>query len=213
VKRKKTKIRALIFDIGGVLQLGEERTKGVHKYVSRKFRISLDQYLDAIDTTYAKSIEGKLSEERVIEILAKNLKTTKKRLVRLYKKAYKKNFKLNKELLKFVKKAKKQGIATAIISDMWHLSKRSLVLKKFYRIFKPVILSCDIKIRKPNPEIYRLTLEKLKIQPEEAVFIDNREWNIKPAKKLGIKTILFKNNKQTIKELNKIVKWENQIKK
>lgn len=203
---KKEEIKALIFDVGGVLQLGEERTKGVHKYVSGKLGVSLDQYLDAIDTTYAKSIEGKLSEEKVIEILAKNLKTPKKRLTKLYKKAYKKNFKLNKELLKFAKKAKKQGIAVAIISDMWHLSKRPLVIKKFYKIFKPVILSCDVGIRKPNKEIYKLTLGKLKIQPEEAIFIDNQEWNIKPAKKLRIKTILFKNNKQTISELNKILK-------
>lgn len=213
MKNKKREIKALIFDVGGVLQLGEERTKGVHKYVSKKIRISLDQYLDAIDTTYAKSIEGKLSEERVIEILSENLKTPKKRLVKLYKKAYQKNFKLNKELLKFAKKAKKQGIAVSIISDMWHLSKKPLVIRKFYKIFKPVILSCDVGIRKPNPEIYRSTLEKLKIQPEEAIFIDNQEWNIKPAKKLKIKAILFKNNKQTIQELNKILKWQKQTRK
>jgi FMN phosphatase YigB (HAD superfamily) len=36
------------------------------------------------------------------------------------------------------------------------------------------------------------------------LFIDNREWNLKPARKLGMKTILFKNNKQTIKDLKKL---------
>jgi len=42
------------------------------------------------------------------------------------------------------------------------------------------------------------------MKPEEAVFIDNRDWNIIPAKKLGMKTVLFRNNKQTFRELKKL---------
>jgi putative hydrolase of the HAD superfamily len=51
-------------------------------------------------------------------------------------------------------------------------------------------------MRKPNPRIYKLLIKKMKLVPSEIIFIDNQIWNINPAKKIGMQTILFKNNKQ-----------------
>ncbi|NCO04696.1 MAG: HAD-IA family hydrolase, partial [Candidatus Magasanikbacteria bacterium] len=65
-------------------------------------------------------------------------------------------------------------------------------------------ISCDVGIRKPSKEIYKIILKKLKMKPGECVFIDNQEWNTKPAEKLGMKSIVYSNNKQTFKELNKL---------
>ena len=39
---------------------------------------------------------------------------------------------------------------------------------------------------------------------KEVLFIDNQEWNLKPARKLRMKTILFKDNKQFVKDLKKL---------
>ena len=41
------------------------------------------------------------------------------------------------------------------------------------------------------------------VKADEILFIDNRDYNLEPARKLGIKTILFENNKQLGKELRK----------
>jgi putative hydrolase of the HAD superfamily len=200
------KIKAIIFDIGGVLQLGGKRTSGVHEEMAERLKVSIDQYFDAIDTIYAKSIEGKLSEERTLKEMAKNLKTTTKKLKAFYKTAYKKHFTLNKELLAYSLKKKKQGYKIAILSDQWWLSKEALITKIFYKNFNSVVVSTDVKLRKPNPKIYFLTLARLKVKARESVFIDNQKWNIKPAKKLGMKTVLFKNNKQAIKEIERILR-------
>ena len=209
------KIQVVIFDVGGVLQLGKippstvrgrSRELGIHETITKKLKISLDQYFDSIDTIYAKSVEGKLSEKKVLEIMAENLKISKNKLEKYYIEAYKKNFKFNRELFIFAKKIKKQGLRTAILSDQWHLSKKALVPKKFSKIFNPSIISCDVGMRKPNPEIYKLTLKKLKIKPRDDVFIDNREWNLNPAEKLGMKVVLFKNNKQTIRDIERLLK-------
>jgi putative hydrolase of the HAD superfamily len=61
-------------------------------------------------------------------------------------------------------------------------------------------------MRKPELKIYRLTLKKLKVKPEECIFIDDKEKNLKPAKKLGIKTVLAKNPKQVIRDVCKILR-------
>lgn len=212
------KIKAIVFDIGDVLALSKQPLKkyknrnhhlGIHESIAKKLNISLDQYFDSIDTTYTKSIEGKISKKQAMETLSKNLNISKKELIKIYSRAYIREFKQNKELLKRAFKLKRLGYKIAVLSDQWFLSKEALMPKKIYKKFNVVAVSCDVGIRKPNPKIYKLAVKKLKLAPQKILFIDNQKWNIVPAKKLGIKTILFKNNKQLFKE--KI--WRNLFKK
>jgi len=210
---KKQLIKAILLDVGGVLALGEssERKRGkfipsgVHLNMAKKLNISIDQYLDSIDSTYVSAITGKLSEKKVIETLSKNFGISSKKLKRLYLDSYKKNFKQNKELFKELFKLKKRGYKIAILSDQWFLSKEALMPDKFYRNFDEVIVSCDVGIRKPNKEIYQLAVKRLNLSPHEILFVDNQKWNILPAKKLGMNTILFKSNKQLFSD----EKWRN----
>ena len=60
-----------------------------------------------------------------------------------------------------------------------------------YNLFDAVVFSCNVGVRKPNPNIYKIMLKKLNVQPQEAVLIDDREENIVGAKKVGINAILF----------------------
>ena len=200
----KEEIRAIIFDVGGVLALGKNSSwdkhhlvpSGVHLDISKKLGISLDQYMDAIDTNYALAIEGKKNSRQVLKIFSKNLKIPEKKLINLYTWAYKRHFKQNKQLFKQAFKLKKLGYKIAILSDQWCVSKDALMPKKYYKNFDSIVVSCDVGMRKPNSKIYELALKKLKLKPGETLFIDNQIWNTKPAEKIGIKTILFKNNKQ-----------------
>ena len=118
---KRNKIKAVIFDIGGVLAMGnlskgkDTSSKGVHEFVAKKLNVSLDQYFDSIDTTYSKSITGELTEKEVVSKFSKNFKITSKKLKEFYKKSYEKNFKTNKELYQFAFKLKKEGYKIAIL--------------------------------------------------------------------------------------------------
>lgn len=209
--KKEEGVKAIVFDVGGVLALGVFSTTpkrghhmlGVHEYISKKLKMSLDQWLDAIDTNYALSIEGKISEEKTLDIISKNTKTSKKKLKKIIVLSYKKNFKQNKPLYDFAFKLKKQGYKIGILSDQWPFSKEALILKKYTKKFDSVIVSCDVGMRKPNPKIYKFLLKKLKLPAKQVLFIDNQEWNIKPADKIGMKTILFKNNSQLFNQLEK----------
>ena len=216
---KRSEIKAVIFDVGGVLATPSaparliqdthlasvpkhcgHRHKGVHEYIADKLRILLDQWFDSIDTIYAKSIEGKVSRAETLNILSKNLYISKRRVRNIIVKAYRFNFKQNKQLFKQAFKLKKQGYKIGVLSDQWHLSQEAIMPKRLYKKFSPVIVSNEVGMRKPNPKIYKLLLKKLKLKPSEVLFIDNQEWNTKPAKKLGIKTIQFKNNEQLFKD-------------
>jgi glucose-1-phosphatase len=211
--KRSEKIKAVVFDIGGVLVINAAAFKkrirghvnlGVHEEVAKKIGISLDQYFDAIDITYSMAVEGKISKNKALHILSRNLKIPKEKLVKIYINAYKRNFVQNKQLFKQAFKLKNEGYKIAVLSDQWYLSREALMPKRIYNKFNLVLVSCEQRLRKPNPAFYKLLIKKLKLPPSEILFIDNQIWNIKPAKSLGINIILFKNNQILFK--NK--KWK-----
>ena len=71
--------------------------------------------------------------------------------------------------------------------------------------FDDLIASCDVKLLKPDPAIYKLTLELIGYRAEETVFIDDREVNVKAAENLGMNILLYENRPQTIKDLEAIL--------
>ncbi len=210
-EKENSGIKAVIFDVGGVLALGKKSfflknhsSKGVQEYMAKRLRISIDTWFDSIDTIYAEAIEGKASKEKALEVMSKNNKISGKKLEGLFARAYRKNFRQNKRLYNLAFRLKEKGYKIAILSDQWQVSKEALMPEKYTSRFDAVVVSCDVGLRKPNPKIYRLLFKKLKTHYKNSVFIDNRDWNLKPAKKLGIKIILFKNNRQLIKDFLKL---------
>ncbi len=57
--------------------------------------------------------------------------------------------------------------------------------------FDKLVLSYEVRYRKPHPEIYRLALESVKTSPPRAFYIDDRKDLVEAASKLGIKGIVF----------------------
>lgn len=201
-------IKAIAFDIGGVLQLEKGRSKddlhrGIHEAIARFFDLDVDTWFDAIDSVYAKAIEGTIRESSVYKTIARNVNVGVRELERVILRTYAKNFTRNDKLFELAFRLRER-YKTAILSDQWYASKKALARKEDMRRFDVVIVSCDVGMRKPNPKIYKLLLRRLKVKPEEVVFIDNRSWNTEPAKKLGMKTILFRSNAQTMKELRRL---------
>src|SRR5262249_41795984 len=70
--------------------------------------------------------------------------------------------------------------------------------------FDTAVLSAEIRSVKPEPGIYLRTVEALGVRPEAALFIDDRERNIRGANEVGIKAIRFESIEQLARELEKI---------
>ena len=210
--KKTHKIKAVIFDMNGVLALGVELkhgtslSKSFHACVSKELGIEIDSWFDSIDPVYSDSIKGKVSEDKTINTISKNLEMSRPKLEKAIIKTYKKVFRENKELYSYAFQLKKRGFKIGILSDQWPFSKKAIYDNRKIGKFNVVITSCDVGMRKPNKKIYALTLRKLKVNANESIFIDNRDWNTKPAEKLGMKAILFKNNKQTIREIENLLR-------
>ena len=98
---------------------------------------------------------------------------------------------VHQQLVDRVKELKREGYPTAMITnnireyaDVW----RSLIPVE--ELFDVVVDSSQVGMRKPNPAIFRLTLERLGgLAPERTVFLDDSEGNVNAAKSLGIRTV------------------------
>jgi epoxide hydrolase-like predicted phosphatase len=67
------------------------------------------------------------------------------------------------------------------------------VLKKYHLLplFDAVVISSQVHLIKPQPEIFELALAELSIKPSEAIFVDDREPNVRGARAAGLRAILF----------------------
>ncbi|MCL5730445.1 MAG: HAD hydrolase-like protein [Candidatus Pacearchaeota archaeon] len=199
------RFKAIIFDLGGVLSVGkkEEFAIGVHEFVAKKLKLSLDQYMDSIDEIYSAAISGTIPRQKVVAIMSKNLNITPKALKEIYFKAYKKNFRRDKGLYHLALDLKKKGYKIAIISDIWCIAKEALLDNRYYKKFDVVIASCDVGSRKTGTEIFKVALRKLDVSAHEALFTDNQKWNLIAPRKIGVKPILYKNKRQFMMQLKK----------
>jgi putative hydrolase of the HAD superfamily len=58
-------------------------------------------------------------------------------------------------------------------------------------LFDAVVISYEVQLAKPEPEIYRVTLDRLGVPPGAALFVDDRLENIDAARELGFQTLHF----------------------
>ncbi|TSC60542.1 MAG: putative hydrolase of the HAD superfamily [Parcubacteria group bacterium LiPW_15] len=122
-----------------------------------------------------------------------------KKVEELFENLYAKNVIENEILYKFILDLKVKGYVLGVLSTQFHLSKNVLIPKKYYRDFDALEISCDDGLKKPDKKCFMSILEKLKVKPEDSVFIDDKQEN------LGMKSLIFKNNEQFFEEIKKLI--------
>jgi putative hydrolase of the HAD superfamily len=80
-------------------------------------------------------------------------------------------------------------------------SERAEAVRAVMDLFDLVVESSVEGVRKPNPRIYEITCERLSVEPQRAVFLDDLGINLKPARELGMKTIKVTSEAQAIEDL------------
>ncbi|HWR12532.1 MAG TPA: HAD family phosphatase [Rectinemataceae bacterium] len=107
-------------------------------------------------------------------------------------------FNINPETVDIIMRLKERGRRLLILSNMNEEGKecmlgraRSSGGKDWIAPFDEILLSCDLKLMKPEPEIYRACLKLADASPEECVFIDDTVANVEAARALGMHAIHF----------------------
>ena len=72
-------------------------------------------------------------------------------------------------------------------------------------LFNDLVISAEVGFAKPDPRIYRLALQRLDVQPAEAIFIDDMPVNVEAARREGLFAIQFLNTQQTLTDLQSLL--------
>ncbi len=98
----------------------------------------------------------------------------------------------NPAMVAWQTRLKQRGLLTAILSNMGDSVLESIE-REFQWIdnFDVLVWSYQLRLAKPDPEIYLHTLRRLDVSPNEALFLDDKQVNIDAALDLGMQAIVF----------------------
>lgn len=106
----------------------------------------------------------------------------------------------------FLKDLKKQGYSIYILSNLSNDSYNFISKLDFFQLIDGGIFSYQLKLCKPDRQIYEILLNKYNLIPEETIFIDDKKENIEAANALKIHGVQFINLEEVISNVNKIIK-------
>jgi putative hydrolase of the HAD superfamily len=102
-----------------------------------------------------------------------------------------------------VRAARAAGLRTGLLSNSWRVEDYDRALLE--ELFDAWVISGEVGLRKPDPAIYALTLERLDLPAEACVFIDDLEPNIVAARECGLHAVHFRDTEQTIDEVRTVL--------
>jgi putative hydrolase of the HAD superfamily len=108
----------------------------------------------------------------------------------------------DEEMLAAVARVRGAGVKTGLISNSWGTRRYDRRLLK--ELFDGVVISGEVGIRKPAPEIYAMGAERIGVPPADCVFVDDLPFNLEPARELGMATIHHTEAAHTIAELEEL---------
>lgn len=97
-----------------------------------------------------------------------------------------------------VRRARAKGFRTALVSNSWG---NTYPRDTWDGMFDTIVISGEVGLRKPEPEIYQLTCERLGLEPAECVFVDDMQPNVLGSRKVGMTAILHTSYDETRREL------------
>ena len=107
------------------------------------------------------------------------------------------------DMVEAVRRARAGGIRTGLVSNSWGTRRypRDLLTE----LFDAVVISGEVGLRKPAPEIYALGAERIGLAPDECVFVDDLRVNLAPAESLGMATVHHRGADKTIAQLERLL--------
>jgi epoxide hydrolase-like predicted phosphatase len=105
-------------------------------------------------------------------------------------------------MVQAVRSAGERGVKTGLISNSWSTSHYDQGMLE--ELFDTAVISAEVGLHKPQPEIYRLAAERLVVAPEECVFVDDLRENCAGAAAVGMTAILHREPADSIARIEEL---------
>lgn len=184
-------IKAIIFDFAGVIG-----ADGYWIWLREKLP-ELGNKKAYFQEISEKVDKGDITNKEFVELISK---ATNAPINTIWKEIYEK-ITINKELLDYIKELKKKFKIGLLSNFTFEWIDELFSKHNLSQYFEEVVISSRYKMIKPDPQIFDKMINLLKIDKNEAIFIDDRQYNVDAGNKLGIKSLLFTSNDKIKKDL------------
>lgn len=116
----------------------------------------------------------------------------------------------NTNLLEYIRELRGRGFRIGMISNIasnW--IRKSFLTIEEQELFDEMIMSFEVGIAKPDPRMFMLACERLRVAPHEAVLVDDIDRYCDAAQAEGLKAIVYKDLKQAKQELETLLTNKN----
>ena len=196
-------IRAVIFDLGGVLvRLEDDEPRAALSLRVGKTTAELEKIV--FGKTSIQASLGKITARQHWQAVMRALDLPESDLEQTYAQFFGGD-KVDNALIDYIRSLRPH-YKTALLSNAWDDLRQ--LLHDTWQIedaFDEIFISAELKIAKPQAEIYRLALETLGVAPQEALFIDDTEKNVIAARALGMHGIYFEDKAAVQAELERLL--------
>ena len=184
------KINAVIFDMGGVLL--RTINSQPRETIAERFgvtRAELEAFIFMSETSLRSEV-GELSDKEHWETVMRHFNQPLDDHLKVYDEFFSGDA-IDKELMAFAVSLK-PDYQLGLLSNAW-VNARPLLDDRFDFIdaFDVSVFSSEAGMRKPDPAIFKVMLEKMDVEAENAVFIDDMPANVEGAKSVGLHAIRF----------------------
>jgi epoxide hydrolase-like predicted phosphatase len=184
-------LKAIIFDVGGVLIRTQSRA-GREKWAAR---LGLDSW--AFENFVFNGESGRQAQlgQKTFAAhwrwLGNHFSLDEAGLAEMQRDFFAGDV-MNESLVAYVKRLRQAGYRTGLLSNFGDDARHVWTeVYPFIEHFDGLVISAEVGLMKPDPKIYHLAAESVRVKVEEALFVDDFIENIEGAKRVGMQTIHF----------------------
>jgi len=196
-------IEAILFDLGGVILRTEHQAPREH--LAERLDLSYEDLVRLVfeSESARKASLGMIPAQKHWENVAARLSRPASEIGRIRDEFFGGDI-LDRELLALIRSLR-PARRTGLISNAW-LDLRDYVVKnRFADAFDSIIISAEVGLLKPDPQIFALALRQLGATPQQAVLVDDTLANVEAANNLGMRGLLFQSPQQAQRDLENII--------
>jgi epoxide hydrolase-like predicted phosphatase len=193
-------IRAVVFDMGGVLVRTENRAPRTQ--LAARLGLTYDELSASVfDSKSAhQAMKGEITTAEHWEAVRKTLGVTKEEFA-LVPLEFWGGDALDQKLIDYLRSLRPH-YKTALLSNAWDDLRQ--MIEEIWKIddaFDQILISAEVGLVKPDRRIYERLISDLGVEPAEAVFVDDFPHNVEAAKAAGLEAIHFLGSDQALGEL------------
>ena len=196
-------LRAVFFDIGGVIVRTEYQAP--RERLAERLNMTYEDISKIVfeSETARKASIGEVSVEEHWLAVARKLRLPASEAESIRAEFFAGDV-IDRDLLTFIRSLRPR-YKTGVISNAWGDSRDYIVKNQFDDAFDSLILSAEIGMMKPQPEIYQWALKQAQVEANEAAFVDDMPRNIEAANALGMHGIVFRDPAQVKENLKTLL--------